>query len=113
MKSEALTIIEADPEPPLLPLDLLPSGAERRAFGLNDLVWLRRCPRARSQIRMILAVGCGMRSSAIERTLFVMDTLVCGGREAIDLCDLQLLRDFCTDVKRVGIVICVGIFEQP
>lgn len=88
MKSQALTIIEADSEPPLLPLDLLPIDAKRSAFGLYDLVRLGRGPRTRSEIRMVLAIGCWMCSSAVEGTLFVVDTFIGRGGKSVDFGDL-------------------------
>lgn len=62
---------------------------------------------------MVLACRRRMFSATVERTFFIVNSLVSSGREAIHLGDFELLRYFGAQVKRVSIVIRIWILEQP
>ena len=107
MECQPLSVIEANSERPLLPVQLIPVNLERRTLGLNNMIWLRRCSRAGPQVWVIFAGGCWMNLFAIKGTRLVVDMLGRGGGETIYFGDLQIFRDFCTNVERVCIVIRV------
>jgi len=76
VQRQTFAIIEANPEGPLLPRDFLAIDTERRTFGLNYLIWLRRGSRAWSEGRMILAGGHRVDSTPVKFALFIIDALV-------------------------------------
>jgi hypothetical protein len=80
MKSEALSVVEADAKIPLLPFEMIALDVERRTFRLDYLVWLGSSSRAGSQVRVIFACSRGMDPSTVERPLFIVDPFVWRGR---------------------------------
>ena len=98
MQSEALTIVEANSEGPLLPVQLVAGDLEGRAVWLHDLVRLGGRPRLRSQVGVVLAHGGVFDSAAIEGSPLIVNPLVVGGRQPIDLGYLESLRDFCAEI---------------
>jgi hypothetical protein len=76
VQSEAFAVVEANPECPLLPRDLLSFNYERRTFRLNHLVRLRCGPGTWSEGRVVLAGRTRVYHSTIELALLVVDAFV-------------------------------------
>lgn len=56
---------------------------------------------------MIFASGCRMNLPTIKGSRFVVDMLVRRGGEAVYFGNLQCFRNFCANIQRVGIIVCV------
>lgn len=86
---------------------------ERRTLGLDNLVRLGSRPGAWPQVRVILACSSRMDPPAVEFLLVVVNPIVRIGRQAIYLGDLEGLRDLGTEIKRVRVVVGIGVLEEP
>lgn len=60
---------------------------------------------------MIFACGLRMNPSSVKGALFVVNPFFCVHWQSVNLGDLEFLGDFGTHVKRVCIVVGIGVLN--